>query len=680
LQPYEAQPAEQYYTKIYCQEKAKMINKKILNISGLFIASTSVFLILLFLYRVEVFFLIKEIYPQFSNISFFSYLSISAFPDAVITLFFCIIFYFISLTGYFSRNGAAAISATILSALHLFLLQGVNFFRIYETAFSRKFWASEITTGMSEIIGSAISETPALFYIKAIAGLAVIIIVIAKAPRLIEETLLKKPAISWAFPALITALMITLSGIALLPAPFSGEADSKSNALLFREISGNPIYNLFRTDDKTENSIISGISSEGEFKFGLNTESIVNRLMHKRINSIPRGRKYNIIFYFFESAPMKYFNMEIYGEKLLPNWHRLKKNSLFMKNHYANFPLSANAMLSVFTSAYSHHSKDLVIQKYSSVKLKSISEILKDEGYTTAVVHTGDLRYAGQRRFLSYRAIDRIIDLPELEKIPPYNIKVGWGVDERAMTAPSVEFLKNRGESPFFITYFPANPHHPYAIPEGFKQITGPVPSGIDYKKRNWLNYLNSMHYADYCLGELIDTLEKEGLMENTILFLFADHGEAFYQHPQNYNHPFFLYEENVHVPFLIYNRDLFPEPLIYNGISSHVDIPVTVIDILGIKKDEKHEGKSILSAHMEELAFLHTYWKDDYTGVRDGKWKYIRRMDNAMEELYNLETDPDEIKNIKDNHPELAEKFRSFILNSRDYQIKFYEKILSHQ
>ena len=654
-----------------------MVNRKFFNITGLFIASTTLFLIQILLYRVEVFFLIKGIYPQFSSISFFTFTINAALPDAVTIFFFCIIFYLISLAGNLSRKTAGVLSSILLTVIHLFLLQGVNFFRIYETAFSRKFWASEITTGMSEIIGSAISETPALFYIKALAGIAVIIIVIAKTPRAIKKAISKKPAAALAFPAFTAALAIMLTVISLLPSAFTEEAEGKSNSILFREISGNPIYNLFKADDEKTDKI-TGSSSEGEFKFGLDTESLVNRRLHRRINNIPRGKKYNIIFYFFESTPMKYFNMDIKGEKLLPNWHRLKKNSLFMKNHYANFPLSANAMLSVLTSAYSHQSKDLVIQKHSSVKLKSISEILKDEGYTTAVVHTGDLRYAGQRRFLSYRSIDRIIDLPELEEIPPYNFKVGWGVDERAMTAPSVEFLKKREEAPFFITYFPANPHHPYAIPEGFKQITGPVPSGIDYKKRNWLNYLNSMHYADYCLGELIDTLEKEGLMENTILFLFADHGEAFYQHPQNYNHPFFLYEENVHVPFLIYSREFFPEPVVYDGMSTHVDMAVTLLDILGIKKDDKHEGKSILAAHMEKLAFLHTYWKDDYTGVRDGKWKYIRRMDNGMEELYNLETDPDEMKNIKDAHPDLTEKFRSFVLKGRDYQINFYEKMLS--
>lgn len=654
-----------------------MINKKILYIPGLYIASSSIFLISLLLYRVEIFFLIKGIYPQFKDISFWGYLSNTGIADAAVILSLLIILYLLSIAPGKSVKAGSIVTIIILSSLHLFLIKAANFFRIYETAFSRKFWASEITTGLGELIGSAIAETPVSLYIKAFAGIVLITLIIIKFPQSIERLKTGKPGADNGLVLSQLTLLLFLAGLAVMPDSSFNRGENRSDHILFKEISGNPLFNLFISRDLQIDNIAESIP-EGEFQFGLNTESLVNPRLHRRINNIPRGKEYNIILYFFESTPMAYFDLEINGEKVLPNWHRLKKNALFATNHYANFPLSANAMLSAFTSAYSHHSKDLVVQKYSSIKLNSITEILRKNGYTTSVVHTGDLRYAGQRRFLSYRGIDRIIDLPELEEIPPYNYKVGWGVDERAMTAPSIEFLKNRGDKPFFIKYMPVNPHHPYAIPDGFKQITGPVPSGIDYKKRNWLHYLNSLHYADYCLGELIDSLEKEGLMENTILFLVADHGEAFYQHPQNYNHPFFLYDVNVHVPFMIYSKEFFTEPLVYDGVSSHIDIPVTMLDILGIQKDKKHEGKSILSSHKEQLAFLHTFWKDDYCGIRDGKWKYIRRMDNGLEELYNLETDPEEMKNIKDNHPELTDKFRNYILNAREYQVNFYHEMLS--
>jgi arylsulfatase A-like enzyme len=48
--------------------------------------------------------------------------------------------------------------------------------------------------------------------------------------------------------------------------------------------------------------------------------------------------------------------------------------------------------------------------------------------------------------------------------------------------------------------------------------------------------------------------------LDDTLLCIFADHGEAFYQHAGNYLHALQLYEENVAIPFIIYNRKLFAE------------------------------------------------------------------------------------------------------------------------
>ena len=155
------------------------------------------------------------------------------------------------------------------------------------------------------------------------------------------------------------------------------------------------------------------------------------------------------------------------------------------------------------------------------------------------------------------------------------------------------------------------------------------------------MNYLNSLHYADYALGEFADTLEAQGLMDDTLLLVFADHGEAFYEHRGNYNHPFYLYEENVNVPFIIYNKKLFPEPVENKSLTSHIDILPTILDIVGAPAHPAHEGRSIASSGPARLALLHTFWKDDITSIRDGEWKYIIRSRDSYEELYNLAKDP---------------------------------------
>ncbi len=165
--------------------------------------------------------------------------------------------------------------------------------------------------------------------------------------------------------------------------------------------------------------------------------------------------------------------MKVNGRHVIETWHRLEKNSLNFRNHYANYPLSANALLSVLTSAYDLNSKDMVIQKYPDIRLRTLPEILKDRRYRTCLIHTGGLGYAGQKRFLQNRKFDEILEYNDLVKVPPYNRQVGWGIDERAMIRPAVDYLKRNTEQPCLLVLLPVNPHHPYAIPGKEFQITG---------------------------------------------------------------------------------------------------------------------------------------------------------------------------------------------------------------
>ena len=253
-----------------------------------------------------------------------------------------------------------------------------------------------------------------------------------------------------------------------------------------------------------------------------------------------------------------------------------------------------------------------------------------------------------------------------------------WYADDRAMIDASLSLpgwrtnkrwrankqVKNK---PFFLVYLPAAPHHPYVVPdESFEVIKPEIPgSGEDQPSSwtRWTRYQNAVHYADFVLGYLVNGLEKRGLMENTLLFIFADHGEAFFQHSGNYLHALYIYEENVHVPFIIYNKELFPERYDYPGISRHIDIVPTVLDALGISSDAEYEGISLLSAHKQQLAHFHTQWTKDFIGLRDGPWKYILRMTDQREELYNLNKDPGEKKNLAEAGKKLSRLFKKTVI-----------------
>jgi len=652
-------------------------------ISGLLIAITTIFTIIFqLIYRATIHDLTINAYALFNSLSFPYYLITAMSSDVTLIALISIVLIPLSFILRNKPMGLMAIHGTMLLIISNALWSAIEFFRVYETTFQTNFLTSENKSGIFELIQSSISEASASFWYKSLITTLIIILTLALIYYFYNEIEKHITKIASGV-SIIIVLMIAISGISSLIHDDSSfiasltKKNKKKYTSTYKELKGNPLLNVLIGGDESQKTTIS--YDKNIQNFPMNTSSLISQKRHGRINIIPRKKKYNIILYYFESTPMKYMNMKVNNKAVVPNWLRLSKNSIYFKNHYANYPLSASALFSTLTSCYALNTRDHVIQKHPRISVDTISQILKKQGYRTYLIHTGGLGYAGQKRFLKYRSFDRIIDYKELKRISEkkYRKKVGWGLDERTMIKPAVKLAQKESDKPFFMILMPVNPHHPYAIPHKKFRITKPVLKKYGFKKMSYMNYINSLHYADAAMGQLVNTMEQKGVMDNTLLFLFADHGEAFYQHEGNYNHPFYLYEENVHVPLLIYNKKLIKKQLVINAVTRHIDIAPTILDIIGMKPYHSHEGISMLKSRRAQMAFLHTYWKDDYLAIRDQQWKYIRKMKDGSEELYNLNNDSGEKKNLAEDLPEITKLYRQYILFGRSYQIAFYKKML---
>lgn len=668
----------------------KKIERRYHSISHLFLAH-GLFAILLFLfYRFRIYRYIGTLYPDVTFTGFSDYISLSLHYDsAALCCYLALLFIILFITAGLRK--ARYIVLSLYSILFVFfILFSTEFFRVYETTFQKNFAGKEHFSGLGNVLDSALAEFSLEFYIlffifSAVALAITIAICRWEAGADIHEIIEYHSSVKlfrfllWMMPGmLVLSMLFALLTDAAAPVRARGHryaGDRPRYLSLLREFSMNPVYNLAVPTPQHSPVTTTVPGERSPFSFRLNTDSLATNRRYARQDLIPRGKRYNIILYFFESTPYRYYNMKVHGRHVIETWHRLEKNSLNMRNHYANYPLSANALLSVLTSAYDLNTKDMLIQKYPDIRLRSLPEILKSSNYRTCLIHTGGLGYAGQRRFLKNRKFDEIMEYNDLAAIPPYNHQVGWGIDERAMIKPAADFITRGKGKPFLLVMLPVNPHHPYAIPGNEFRIAGDG-GDMDYRQRNWINYLNSLSYSDVALGMLVDELERKGLMEDTLLFLFADHGEAFYQHRMNYNHPLFIYNENVHVPFLIYNKRLFPSPEYFDGVTRHIDIMPTILDILGIARSPEQEGVAILSPHREQMALLHTSWKDDFMGIADQQWKYILRTDEGFDELYNTREDPEEKKNIARDQRDVADRYRRFVMKARAYKDEYYQHI----
>jgi arylsulfatase A-like enzyme len=570
------------------------------------------------------------------------------------------------------KTAAALLSLIVVFAYSSFMVFAADFLRIYQTAFGRGYIGSEHFTGINSMLISAGAELSSVSRIALIVLTAMLvsssIIALLKGKNIGFRAVFLAKKISSLAATLALAACVLSSSLAK-----SGVAEKLPSSARIQglEVGRNPLSAfLFGPRHET----FTPPASDKGIPAYYNTDSIEKAGASRPLPAVAKGR-YNVVLYFCESTSWQYYDLEYHGRPVLPVMHSLARNGLLLKNHYATYPLSAQTLYSVLSSRYPVYGKSSIFREYHDVDVHTLPEVLSENGYATCFIHTGDLLYASRNRFLANRNIGTFILYKDLVKDGKYRKKVGWGADERSMIRPAADWIKAQS-SPFLLMMAPVNPHHPYAIPEDVEKIADPGEAGIGEGEKHWRNYLNSLHYADAAMGQLVETLEREGLMRNTVFVMVTDHGEAFYQHPRNYNHPLFIYEENVHVPALFYSKSLFPVGIELESVTRHVDIMPSILDLIGIGDATRRDGESIFSLSKEKMAVFHTSWNDEFMGVRDGKWKYIQRMKDSSEELYDLEADPGEKANIAEANPLVVSRYRKVSDDMVSYMREQYRNI----
>jgi arylsulfatase A-like enzyme len=170
--------------------------------------------------------------------------------------------------------------------------------------------------------------------------------------------------------------------------------------------------------------------------------------------------------------------------------------------------------------------------------------------------------------------------------------------------------------------------------------------------------YGRAAAYMDRWIGDLLEALERRGILEETLVIVTADHGENFGEHGY-FGHGFAVNEALIHVPLVIAGPGA-PGP---GGVFSLASLPRTVADAAGIDRhpwpaDELPAGLAVSQYDAmgppddpRVIAFAQRWGLDDdavarltasFTAVTDGRRKLVRR--NREEPLlYDLERDPDE-------------------------------------
>ncbi len=304
-----------------------------------------------------------------------------------------------------------------------------------------------------------------------------------------------------------------------------------------------------------------------------------------------------------------------------------------------------------------------VVSDVLAPERRTLTEVLEDHGYETAAVVTNPhLRPAHGFD----QGFDHYVYLPLSTPAEDVNDTALGLVDSL--------------EEPWFLYLHYMDVHAPYHPPQPYRglytepksmrplmdgrYLEGVSPGRVEYSRALYDGQIN---YWDESFRKFMASLRAEGLLDNTVVVVFGDHGEEFFEH-RGFGHGRTLYGEVLEVPlYIVYEGG--PKPAAPEGPSARlIDLFPTVLGLCGINEDGLNLHGRDLFAPPSPRAWNH--YSEVYTqkspgrdkalaprSVSDGRHKFIHDSIAGRRELYDLAADPGETENIFD--PELPEVSR---------------------
>lgn len=379
----------------------------------------------------------------------------------------------------------------------------------------------------------------------------------------------------------------------------------------------------------------------------------------------------NIILFVLESTPANMVSVYDSTYNVTSNIIHWKNISCAYTNMYAHLPATVYSMGSMLAGVYPLISYQSMIASYPKNRVPSLSSELKKEQWSSSMFFAADLAYSNMGMYARNQGFDVAEDNTTITcRFPKFGQTNTFldQLDDRCLVESYLNWVDSSKAKKKFSVLWTTQTHYSYL----FKS----KEAEYDKNNKDLNKYLNALKEEDIAFGMLMEGLEKRNLLNNTLVILTADHGEAFGTHNQII-HATRIYEENVHIPFILYSPLLF-KGQINNRISGLIDIPPTIYHVIGLPKPIEWEGKSLLANGIkEDRTFFICPFNDFIFGTRSGKWKYIYNGGTNEEELYDLSNDSHELKNIAAEHPDVAKKEFEMIAGWVQYHNRKMKQLL---
>ena len=414
-----------------------------------------------------------------------------------------------------------------------------------------------------------------------------------------------------------------------------------------------------------------------------------------------------------------YGDLSAYGQARFqtPALDRLAGEGTRFTQYYSGSTVCAPSRAALLTGFHSGHNW---IRGNGEIPLRpedvTIGEVLRDAGYRTAVIGKwglGTPGTAGQPDrqgfefsfgFLDHRHAHRQFTdhlYRNVERVP---VDLERDYVNDLFTKEAAAFIEKEDKRPFFVYLAYTVPHaelraplegmasfrdtfpeQPFANPKADARQAGATPDAASLGYRSQPTpraaFAAMITRMDRDVGQLVDLLRKRGIDRRTLVLFTSDNGP----HREGGADPVFfnssgglrgikrdLYEGGIRVPMIASWPGTVPAGRVSDHVWAHWDMLPTLAEIAGAKAPAGLDGMSMARAlrGQPQPAAAHLYWEFHERGfqqaVRMGRWKAVRLKAGAPLELFDLEGDPKEERDVAAANPDVVAKIESYLKTAR--------------
>lgn len=291
----------------------------------------------------------------------------------------------------------------------------------------------------------------------------------------------------------------------------------------------------------------------------------------------------NLLVIQVESLESFVLNKEINGQKITPTLDKLIDTALYFPNIHeqVNEGTSSDSDLMINTSMFPLR-RGSTFFRYPNTNYNSLPLLLEEENYDTIAIHSdkgsfwnyaAGLKGIGFNKFVDYYSFD-------------IDEKIGLGLSDESYFRQVVPMLKELKE-PFYAFTVTLTNHGPFDLPKEKRTLS--LESELDSNELG--GYFQSVNYTDKQIATFLETLDKEGLLDNTVVVIEGDHTgvHKYYNNSiekLSQKEDWYLGNDYYTVPFIIWSKDI-KEPKTFETIGGQVDIMPTILYLMGIENDK---------------------------------------------------------------------------------------------